>query len=99
IWQTPPPAPAAKMLDVCGRERRLVTRTRERYNAVRQLPEDGSTLENICRTLQLDRSTVRRFARATSNDELLVKGTNRSTILDEYKPYLHFLRKRVLLTP
>jgi hypothetical protein len=88
IWLTPPP-PAAGMLDVCGRERRLVTRTRERYTAVQQLLDDGSTLENICRTLQLDRSTVRRFARATGIDELLVKATNRSTILDEYKPYLH----------
>ena len=89
IWQTPPPAPDAAMLDVCGRERRLVTRTRERYTAVRQLLDDGSTLEDICRTLQLDRSTVRRFARASSIDELLVKVMNRSTILDEYKPYLH----------
>ncbi|MFD8724819.1 transposase [Streptomyces sp. NPDC059629] len=90
IWQTsPPPAPAAGMLDVGGRERRLVTRTRERYTAVQQLLDNGSTLEDICRTLQLDRSTVRRFARATSIDELLVKATNRSTILDEYKPCLH----------
>ncbi|MFI2207416.1 ISL3 family transposase [Streptomyces sp. NPDC020192] len=88
IWLTPP-APAAGMLDVCGRERRLVTRTRERYTAVRQLLEAGSTLENICRPLQLDRSTVRRFARATSIDELLAKATNRSTILDEHKPHLH----------
>ncbi|MGX4688808.1 ISL3 family transposase [Streptomyces sp. JNUCC 63] len=89
IWQTSPPAPAAEMLDVCGRERRLVTRTRERYAAVRHLLDDGSTLEEICRKLRLDRSTVRRFARATSVDELLVKATNRSTILDEYTPYLH----------
>jgi transposase len=89
IWQTPPPASAAGMLDVCGRERRLVTRTRERYTAVQQLLDSGSTLEDICRTLQLDRSTVRRFARAGSIDELLVKATNRSTILDEYTPYLH----------
>ncbi|WBP92084.1 ISL3 family transposase [Kitasatospora cathayae] len=90
IWLTsPPPVPAAGMLDVCGRERRLVTRTRERYTAVRQLLDGGSTLENICRTLQLDRSTVRRFVRATGIDELLVKATNRSTILDKYKPYLH----------
>ncbi len=90
IWQTPPPpASAAGMLDVCGRERRLVIRTRERYTAVQQLLDDGSTLEEICRTLRLDRSTVRRFARATSIDELLVKATNRSTILDEYRPYLH----------
>lgn len=90
IWLTPPQsAPDAGMLDVCGRERRLVTRTKERHTAVRHLREGGSTLENICRTLQLDRSTVRRFARATSIDELLVKATNCSTILDEYKPYLH----------
>ncbi len=88
LWQTPP-APAGGMLDVCGRERRLVTRTRERYTAVQQLLDDGSTLEGICRTLRLDRSTVRRFARATSLDELLVKATNRCTILDEYKPHLH----------
>lgn len=88
IWQTPP-APTAGTLDACGRERRLVTRTRERYTAVQQLLADGKTLENICRTLQLDRSTVRRFARATNIDELLVKATNRSTILDEHKPYLH----------
>ena len=87
IWQTPPPVDA--MLDVCGRERRLVTRTRERYTAVRQLLDGGSTLEEICRTLRLDRSTARRFARATSIDELLVKATNRSTILDEHTPYLH----------
>lgn len=45
IWQTPP-APASGMLDVCGRERRLVTRTRERYTAVRQLLDSGSTLED-----------------------------------------------------
>ncbi|MDQ0305594.1 DNA-binding NarL/FixJ family response regulator [Kitasatospora herbaricolor] len=68
IWQTPPPpAPAAAMLDVCGRDRRLVARIRERYTAVRQLLEGGSTLEEICRTLRLDRSTVRRFARATAS--------------------------------
>jgi transposase len=88
IWQIPE-ASADAMLDVCGRERRLVTRTRERYAAVQQLLTDGSTLEGICRTLRLDRSTVRRFARATSIEELLVKATNRSSILDEYKPYLH----------
>ncbi|WP_371666541.1 transposase [Streptomyces sp. NBC_00289] len=70
IWQLPPPA-TDSTLDVCGRERRLVTRTKERYAAVQQLLADGSSLERICRTLRLDRSTVRRFARATSIDELL----------------------------
>ncbi|MFG2732911.1 ISL3 family transposase [Streptomyces canus] len=88
IWQIPPPA-ADATLDVCGRERRLVTRTKERYAAVQQLLTDGDSLEAICRTLRLDRSTVRRFARATSIDELLVNATNRVSILDPYTAHLH----------
>ncbi|MGV4926600.1 ISL3 family transposase [Streptomyces sp. BHT-5-2] len=88
IWQLPPPV-AASTLDACGRERRLVIRTKERYTAVQQLLADGSSLEGICRTLRLDRSTVRRFARATSIDELLVKATNRASILDPYTAHLH----------
>ncbi|MGW0633608.1 ISL3 family transposase [Streptomyces sp. NPDC002758] len=60
-------------LDVCGRERRLVVRTRERFAAVQDLLSQGASLEAVCRHLQLDRSTVRRFARAISIDELLVK--------------------------
>ncbi|MDT0468456.1 transposase [Streptomyces gibsoniae] len=32
---------------------------------------------------------MRRFARAQSLNELLVKATNRTSILDEHKPYLH----------
>ncbi|WP_456294040.1 ISL3 family transposase [Streptomyces mirabilis] len=88
IWQTPPPV-ADATLDACGRERRLVTRTKERYAAVQQLLADGSSLEGICRTLRLDRSTVRRFARAAGIDELLVKATNRASILDQYTAHLH----------
>ncbi|WP_369228721.1 ISL3 family transposase (plasmid) [Streptomyces sp. R39] len=88
IWQLPPSA-TASTLDVCGRERRLVTRTKERYAAVQQLLAEGSSLEGICRTLRLDRSTVRRFARAASIDELLVKAVNRTGILDPYAAYLH----------
>ncbi|MGW6799406.1 ISL3 family transposase [Streptomyces sp. NPDC055039] len=88
IWLTPPPA-TDSTLDVCGRKRRLVTRTKERYSAVQKLLAEGSSLEGICRTLRLDRSTVRRFARATSIDELLVNATNRVSILDEYRAHLH----------
>ncbi|MEU0212430.1 ISL3 family transposase [Streptomyces canus] len=88
IWRTPPPA-ADATLDVCGRERRLVSRTKERYAAVQQLLTDGDSLEAICRTLRLDRSTVRRFVRATSIDELLVNATNRVSILDPYPAHLH----------
>ncbi|WP_202806044.1 ISL3 family transposase [Actinopolymorpha alba] len=76
-------------LDVCGRQRRLVTRTQERYAAVCDLLAKGESLAGICRTLGLDRKTVQRFARATSLDELVVKATNRASKLDPFKPYLH----------
>jgi transposase len=75
-------------LDVCGRERFLVARTRERYAAVQQLLADGASLAEICRRLELDRTTVRRFARATSLDELLVKAVNRASLLDGYTQHL-----------
>jgi hypothetical protein len=88
ICQLPPPV-TDSTLDVCGRERRLVTRTKERYASVQQLLSYGSSLEGIRRTLRLDRSTVRRFARATSIDELLVNATNRVSILDPYTAHLH----------
>jgi hypothetical protein len=75
-------------LDVCGRERSLVVRTRERYAAVQQLLADGASLAEICRQLELDRTTVRRFTRATSIDELLVKAVSRASLLDGYIQHL-----------
>jgi len=75
-------------LDACGRERRLVTRTRERYAEIRQRLDDGQSLAGICRALDLDRKTVQRFARAASADELLVNAMNRESKLDRFKPYL-----------
>ena len=75
--------------DVCGRERRLVVCTRERYAAVQQLVTEGHSLNRICQQLRLDRGTVRRFARATSVEELLVKATNRTGKLDGYVDHLH----------
>jgi hypothetical protein len=96
----PPPAPAPAtdeagpvpepdgVRDVCGRERRLVVRTRERYAAVQQLVAEGHSLNRICQQLRLDRGTVRRFARATSVEELMVKATNRTGKLDGYTNHL-----------
>jgi transposase len=75
-------------LDVCGRERALVVRTRERYAAVQQLLADGASLAEICRKLELEHGTVRRFDRATSLDELLVKAVNRASVLDRYTQHL-----------
>ncbi|MER6026290.1 hypothetical protein [Streptomyces sp. NPDC001851] len=74
---------------VLGRPRGLVARTTERYTAVQQLPSEGQSLAAIGRQLRLDHSTVRSFARAQSLDELLLRATNRASIVDEYRPYLH----------
>jgi hypothetical protein len=83
----PPPGHGGE-LDVCGRERALVTRTRDRYVAVQDLVAAGHSLGAICVQLGLDRGTVRRFARAANVDELLVKATNRISVLDGHTEHL-----------
>lgn len=75
--------------DVFGRERRLVTRHRERYAAVHALLGEGHSLTEIGRRLGIGQDTVRRFARATSIEEVLFKATHRASILEEFKPYLN----------
>jgi hypothetical protein len=85
----PPPAELDGLRDVCGRERRLVSRTRERHAAVHELLAAGQSLGAIGRILGLDRKTVQRFARAPDVAGLLVKATSRETRLDPFKPYLH----------
>jgi transposase len=74
--------------DVAGRERRLVTRTRERHAAVHELLAAGHSLSSASRALGLNRKTIQRFARQPGPDTLLVKATSRPGILDPYKPYL-----------
>jgi len=83
--QVPPPG----SLDACGRERRLVTRTRERYAEIRGRLDAGESLSAISRATGLDRKTVQRFARAGSAEELLGKATSRESKLDEFTAYLH----------
>jgi transposase len=84
-----PPAEPDGLRDVCGRERRLVTRTRERHAAVHQLLAAGHSLGSVSRTLGLDRGTVQRFAREPDVDKLLVKATNRETRLAPFKAWIH----------
>jgi len=84
-----PPVEPDGIRDVCGRERPLVARTRQRYGEVQGLLARGYSLGAISRELTLDHSTVRRFAHATSVEELLVKAVNRTSKLDRYKPYLN----------
>jgi transposase len=81
--------PPDGFLDACGRERRLVTRTRERYAEIRGRLDAGESLSAISRVTGLDRKTVQRFARAGSAEELLGKATSRESKLDQFKPYLH----------
>jgi transposase len=76
-------------LDACGRERRLVRRTRDRYAEIRGRLNAGESLSAISRATGLDRQTVQRFARAGSAEELLGKATSRESKLDHFKPYLH----------
>ena len=75
-------------LDACGRERRLVRRTRERYAQIRGRLDAGESLSGISRATGLDRKTVQRFARAGSAGELLGKATSRESKLDDFTPYL-----------
>jgi transposase len=68
----------------------LAVRTRERYAAVQALREQGKGIKTIMRELGLAKETVRRFARAGSVEDLLATARDgRSSILDEFKPYLH----------
>lgn len=82
----PPVRP--ETLDSRGMQRPLVARTRERHAQVQQLRSSGASLNAISRELGLAFRTVRRFANAASPDELLVSALNRSSKLDEFKPYL-----------
>jgi transposase len=76
-------------LDACGRKRRLVRRTRERYAEIRGRLDAGESLSAISRVTGLDRKTVQRFARAGSAEELPGKATSRESKLDAFTPYLH----------
>lgn len=78
------PAPAVEAVVPVMPERRLVTRTRDRFEAVQSRLSAGMSRSAISRELNLDIQTVRRFANATGIDELLVACQNRSTNLDGY---------------
>jgi transposase len=80
--------PPDGLLDACGRERRLVTRTRERYDDISSRLAAGQSQSQVSRATGLDRKTVQRFSHAQGTDELLVRATTRESRLDEFKPYL-----------
>jgi transposase len=96
LLDTPPPRPVSDeppvdsggALDVLGRPRRLVARTRERFAAVQELAQQGLSFAEIGRRLGLDWRTVRVFA-TSSLPELLAVMVKRASKLDPFKPYLN----------
>lgn len=68
---------------------RLQARFQQRYTQIHALRDQGKGMRTIADELGLDRKTIRRFLDATSVEHLLAKTTSRTTVLDNYKPYLH----------
>ncbi len=68
----------------------LAVRTKQRFEAVTNLKNEGMGIRAIVRQLGLARETVRRFYYASSVDELLgAPRAGRPTLLDEFAEYLH----------
>jgi transposase len=78
-----------QLLDVCGRERTLVARHRERYAAITELRARGLSITAISRQLDISTRTVHRFLRKASVEEVLVPTANRSIKIDRFRPYLN----------
>ena len=85
----PPPVDPGALAAPALPEKKIVTRTKERYQAVQELRAAGESICAISRILHLDVQTVRRFAHATGLDELLTKTAERASVLDGFTPYLH----------
>ena len=84
----PPPEPDG-LRDVHGRERALVSRTRERHAAVHELLQARRSQREAAEILGLSRNTVNRFAREPGPAALLVKATSRESKLDPFKAYIN----------
>jgi hypothetical protein len=67
---------------------RLAARTIERHALIRGLIDQGHSQARIAREHRLDPRTVRRFAEADDVGLLLGRMLGRSSLLDEFKPYL-----------
>ncbi|MDI9915420.1 hypothetical protein [Rhodococcus sp. IEGM 1379] len=67
----------------------VAARTKNRFEAVTNLKNEGIGIDAIARQLGLARETVRRFYCASSVDELLgAPRAGRPTLLDEFAEYL-----------
>ncbi|MFJ8827600.1 ISL3 family transposase [Streptomyces sp. NPDC102467] len=80
---------SATEVDIHGRPRPLVARTRERYQQIHERIQRGDSLRAIARELRLSRGTVIRFAEAADAKELLAAATDRPSMIDDYRLYVH----------
>jgi len=64
-----------------------VANTRQRYQQLNELREQGLSMQAIARRLEVNFKTARRYVRAASVDALLAGGVQAS-VLDPFKAYL-----------
>ncbi len=84
-----PPATPAPLPAPAPPQKKIVTRTTQRYAQIQDLRAHGESISAIARSLHLDIQTVRRFAHAPSLEELLAKTAERASVLDGFTAYLH----------
>jgi hypothetical protein len=89
VSEPPTPTPPVDPVPSAPAEKKIVTRTTQRYAAVQNLRAHGESISAISRRLHLDIQTVRRFAHAPSLDELLAKTAERASVLDGFTAHLH----------
>ncbi|MFG2425337.1 ISL3 family transposase [Streptomyces sp. NPDC048448] len=83
---TPAPDPSAPPWPT---GHRFADRTRARHAAVHALLEAGHSLRSVQRQLGMAWHTVKRFADAAEPEDLFTgQWQNRSSVLDDYKPFL-----------
>jgi transposase len=87
--EPPTPTPPADPVPPTLPEKKIVTRTTQRYAQIQELRGHGESISAISRSLHLDIQTVRRFAHAPSLDQLLAKTVERASVLDGFTAYLH----------
>ncbi len=87
--EPPNPTPPATPAPPSPPEKKIVTRTTQRYAQIQELRAHGESISAISRSLHLDIQTVRRFANAPSLDQLLAKTAERASVLDAFTDWLH----------
>ncbi|MFG2903058.1 ISL3 family transposase [Streptomyces zaomyceticus] len=85
-----PPAPPEEKADSPWRSERFANRLRARHATVHALLEAGHSRRSIGRQLQMTHRTVKSLADAAKPEDLFRDQWqhNRTSVLDEYKPYL-----------